>query len=77
MAFMNPGRHFDVRQLTVEDIEKEQGLPGRFKESSSQGKGGEPVTPQRVQGSMRQQPFQHRTEGGDSVEMQPECEADA
>ena len=54
MAFMITGRHLDVGPLTAEDIEKEQRMSGRFKESSSKGKGREPVTPQRGEGSKRQ-----------------------
>ena len=68
MAFMIPGRHLDVGPLTAADIEKEQTMPGGFKQSSSKGKGREPVTPQRGEGSKRQQSLQQQTEGGDSVE---------
>ena len=32
MAFMITGRHLDVGPLTAEDIEKEQSMPGEFKE---------------------------------------------
>ena len=46
MAFMITGRHLDMGPLTAEDMEKEQSMPGEFKESSSKGKGREPVTPQ-------------------------------
>ena len=45
MAFMSSDRHVNVGPLTAEDIDKEQALPGGFKESSSKGKGREPVTP--------------------------------
>ena len=45
MAFMITGRDLDVGPLTAEDIEKEQRMPGGFKESSSKGKGRKPVTP--------------------------------
>ena len=76
MAFMITGRHLDVGPLTAEDIEKEQKMPGGFKESSSKGKGCEPVTPQRGEGRKRQQRFQQQTEGGDSVEKEAEYEAD-
>ena len=61
MAFMITSRHLDVRPLTAEDIEKEQRMPGGFKESSSKGIGREPVTPQRGEGSKRQQRFQQQT----------------
>ena len=57
MAFMITGRHLYVGPLTAEDIVKEQEMPGGFKESSSKGKGREPVTPQRGEGSKRQQRF--------------------
>ena len=76
MAFMITGRHLDMGPLTAEDIEKEQSMPGEFKESSSTGKGREPVTPQRGEGSKRQQRSQQQTEGGDSVEKEAEYEAD-
>ena len=76
MAFMITGRHLDVGPLTAEDIENEQRMPGGFKELSSKGKGREPVTPQRGEGSKSQQRFQQQTEGGDSVEKKAEYEAD-
>ena len=76
MACMITSRHLDVGPLTAEDIEKEQSIPGGFKESSSKGKGREPVTPQRGEGSKRQQCFQQQTEGGDSVEKEAEYKAD-
>ena len=44
MAFMIPGRHLDLVPLTTRDIDKEPGMPGGFKESSSTGKGHESVT---------------------------------
>ena len=76
MAFMITGRHLDVGLLTAEDIEKEQGMPGGFKESSSKGEGRERITPQRGDSSKRQQPFKQLTEGWDSVEKEVEYEAD-
>ena len=51
MAFMITGRHLYVGPLTAEDIEKEQRMRAGFKQSSSKGKGREPVTPQRGEGS--------------------------
>ena len=51
-------------------------MPGGFKESSRKGIGREPVTPQRGEGSKRQQCFQQQTVGGDSVEKEAEYEAD-
>ena len=65
---MITGRHLDVGPLTAEHIEKEQRMPRGFKGSSSKGKEREPVTPQRGEGSKRQQRFQQQTEGGHSVE---------
>ena len=47
-------------------------MPGGFNESSRQGKRCVPVTPQRVEGSKRQQRFRQQTEGGDSVEKEAE-----
>ena len=76
MAFMITGRHLNVGPLTAEDIEKEQRMPGGFKESSRKGKVREPVTPQRGDGSKPQQRFQQQSEGGDSVEKEAEYEAD-
>ena len=76
MAVMITGRHLYMGPLTAEDIEKEQRMPGGYKESSSKGKGREPVTPQRGAGSKRQQRFQQRTEGGDSGEKEAEYDAD-
>ena len=76
MGFMITGSHLNVGPLTVEDIEKEQAMPGGFKASSSKGKGREPVTPQWGEGSRRQQRFQQQTEGGDSVEKEAEYDAD-
>ena len=76
MPFMITRRHLDVGPLTAEDIEKEQRMPGGFKESSSKGKGREPVTSGRGEGSMHQQRFQQQTVGGDSVEKEAEYEAD-
>ena len=73
---MITGRHLDVGPLTEEDIEKEQRMPGGFKELSSKAKGREPVTPQRGEGSKRQQRFQQQTKGGDSVEKEAKYEAD-
>ena len=46
MCFMITGRHLDVGPLTTEGIEKEQGMPGGYTESSSKGKGRVPVTAQ-------------------------------
>ena len=51
------GSHVDVGSLTAEDIEKEQGMSGGFKKSSTKGKGREAVTPHCGEGSKRQQPF--------------------
>ena len=76
MRFMITGGHLDVWPLTAEDIEKERSRPGGFKESSSKGKGREPVTLQRGEGSKRQQRFWYQTESEDSVEKQAEYEAD-
>ena len=76
MAFMITGSHLDVGTLTAADIEKEQKKPGGFKDSSSKGKGREPVPPQRGEGSKRQQHFQQQTEGADSVEKEAEYETD-
>ena len=76
MAFMITGCLLDVRPLTAEVIEQEQGMPGGFEESSSKGQGREPVTPPRGEGSKRQHHFQQQTEGGDSVEKESEYEAD-
>ena len=73
---MITSRHLDVGPLTADDIEKEQRMPGGYKESSSKGKGREPVTPQRGEGSKRQQRFKQQTDGGDSVEKEAEYEAD-
>ena len=55
MAFLITGRHLYVGPLTAKDIGIEKGMPDRFKESSSEGKGREPVTPQREQCSKHQQ----------------------
>ena len=68
MASMTTGRHLDVGPLTAEDIEKDQGMSGGCKESSSKGKGREPVTPYRGEGSKGLQCFQQHTEGTESVE---------
>ena len=76
MAFMITSLYLDIGPLTAADIEKEQGMQGGFKESSSKGKGREPVTPQRGEGSKRQQHFLHQTGGGDSVEKVAEFQAD-
>ena len=76
MAFMITGCHLYVGPLTAEDIVKEQRIPGGFKESSRTGKGREPVTPQRVEGTKRQQRVQQQTEGGDSLHKEAEYEAD-
>ena len=76
MTFMITGRHLDMGSLTAEDIEKEQGMAGRCKASFSRGRGRERVTPQRGEGSKRQQRFQQQTEGGDSVEKEAQYEAD-
>ena len=50
-------------------------MVGGFEESSRKGKGSEPVTLQRGEGSERQDGFQQQTEGGDSVEKRAEYEA--
>ena len=76
MAFMITGRHLNVGPLIAEDIENEQRTSGEFNTSSSKGKGREPVTPQRGEGSKHQQRFQQQTEGEDSVEKEAEYEAD-
>ena len=76
MALMITGCHLYVGQLTAEDIEKEQRMLVGFKESSSKGKGHEPATPQRGEGSKRHQRFQQQTEGRDSVEKEAQDEAD-
>ena len=76
MPVMITGRHLYMRPLTTEDIEKERGMAGGFRESSSNGKWREPVTSQRGEGSQHQQRFQQETEGGGSVETEAECEAD-
>ena len=73
---MITSRQLDVGPLTTEDIEKEQRTPGGLKNSSSNGKGHEPVTAQRGEGSKRQQRFQQQIEGGDSVEKEADYEAD-
>ena len=64
---MITGRHPDVWTMTADDMQREQGMPGGFKESSSKGRGREPVTPQGGESSKHQQRFQQQTEGGDSV----------
>ena len=51
-------------------------MAGGFRESSSKGKERERVTPQRGEGSTRQQCFRQQTEGGDSVEKEAQYEAD-
>ena len=76
MAFMITGRYLYVGPLTAKDIERVQGMPGVFKESSSKGKEREPVTLQREKGSKHQQRVQQQTEGGDSVEKEAEYEPD-
>ena len=76
MAFMITGRYLHLGPLTTEDIEKEQGMPGGLKQSSSKDKAHEPVTPQGGESSKRQRRFQEQTEGGDSVEKEAEYEAD-
>ena len=76
MALMITGRQLDVGPLTAEDIQKQERIQAGFQESSSKGKGREPVTPQRGEGSKRQQRFQQQTEGGASVEKEAEYEAD-
>ena len=45
------GRYLDVGPLTTDDIEQRQGMLGGFQESSSKGKGRDPVTPQRGESS--------------------------
>ena len=76
MPVMITGRHLYVGPLTAEDIEKERGMAGGFRESSRKGKWREPVTSQRGEGSQHQQRFQQETEGGASVETEAEFEAD-
>ena len=75
MAFIINGRHLYEGPLTAEDIEKEQQMPGGFKESSSKSKGRDPVTSERVQGSTRQQRSQQPTVGRDKVEKEAQYEA--
>ena len=76
IAFMITGHHLDVGPLTAEDIAKEQRTLGGYKDSTRKGKGREPETPQRGEGSKPQQSFQQQTEGGDAVEKEAEYEAD-
>ena len=76
MASVIPGRQSCVGLLIAEDNQKEQAMPGGFKESSGKGKEREPVIPRRGEGSKRQQLFQGQTEGEDSVEKEAEYEAD-
>ena len=76
MAFMISGRHLDVGLLITEDMENERGMAGGCEESSSKGKGREPVTRQRGDGSKRHLRIQERTEGGDLVEKEVAYEAD-
>ena len=76
MACMICGRHLDVKPLTSEDIEKKQGMPGGFEAMSSKGKECLYITPQRGEGSKRQQRFRQQPEGGDLVAKEPQYEAD-
>ena len=76
MAFMISGRHLYMGPRSAKDIEKELGMPGGLWESSSEGKGREPVTPQQAEGSKRQQRFQEQTAGRDSLQKEAEYIAD-
>ena len=76
MSFIIPGRHLYVGPLRPAYIEKYQGMPRGFKESSSKSKGREPVTPHREEGSKHQHRFQPQTEGGDSLEKEAEYKTD-
>ena len=68
MAFMITVRHLVVGPPTAEDIKTEQGMPGGFTESARKGNVSEPETPQRGEGSNRQQRLTQQTQVGDSVE---------
>lgn len=54
MCYMITARHLDVGPLTAEDIAKEQGMTGRFKESTCKSEGRVPVIPHVVAGSEHQ-----------------------
>ena len=76
MGLIIIGHQLEVRRPTFEDIEKEQGMPGGFKESSCKGTGCESVTLQWREGSNGHQRFQEQTEAVDSVEKGPQYKAD-
>ena len=76
MACIITGSHLYVAPQAAEDIEKEQGIPGGLKESSSKDKGRESVTSHGVEACKRRQRFEQQTEDGDSFQKQAEYKAD-
>ena len=73
---MITGSHLNMGPLTSQDIEKEQGMSGGFKESLSNSKPHKPVTLRHGEGSKHHQRSQQQTDGEDSVETEAAYVAD-